>query len=112
MNQSNHIEVELKHLVTHGREERVTVNQRALIDKLLARYKGHFTVFRELIQNSDDARATHVRVKLINFKNTSSQNQSQKGKTIWVQNNGAPFSTADWDRLIKIAEGNFLNSHR
>ena len=42
-------------LLNEGTEQRVEVNQRALVDKLLARYKGEFTVFRELIQNSDDA---------------------------------------------------------
>lgn len=40
------VHIQLKHIVSNGREERVTVNQRALIDKLLARYKGHYTVFR------------------------------------------------------------------
>ncbi len=35
-------------LVSQGFEERVSVNQRSLVDKLLARYKGQFTVFREL----------------------------------------------------------------
>jgi hypothetical protein len=40
----------------------VEVNQRALIDKVLARYSGEFTVFRELLQNSDDAQATAVEI--------------------------------------------------
>ena len=39
------------------------VNQRALIDKVLARYSGEFTVFRELLQNSDDAQATAVEIR-------------------------------------------------
>ncbi|KAG6375032.1 hypothetical protein JVT61DRAFT_3812 [Boletus reticuloceps] len=33
----------------------VAIDTRALIDKVLARYSGEFTVFRELLQNSDDA---------------------------------------------------------
>ena len=41
-------------------EEAITVNQRALIDKILARYAAEFTVFRELLQNADDAGATRV----------------------------------------------------
>ena len=36
----------------------VTVNQRALIDKILARYATTFSCFRELLQNSNDANAT------------------------------------------------------
>jgi HSP90 family molecular chaperone len=36
-------------------EEAVTVNTRALIDKILARYSGEHTTLRELIQNAADA---------------------------------------------------------
>ena len=39
-------------------EERVEVNQRALIDKILARYASAGAVYRELLQNSNDAEAT------------------------------------------------------
>ena len=46
-----------------GHDESVEVNQRALIDKILARYSGEFTVFRELLQNSDDAQATAVEIR-------------------------------------------------
>ena len=38
-----------------GSETRVEVNQRALIDKILARYASAGAVYRELLQNSDDA---------------------------------------------------------
>jgi hypothetical protein len=41
----------------------VEVNQRALIDKVLARYSGEFTVFRELLQNSDDAQSKTVEIR-------------------------------------------------
>jgi hypothetical protein len=41
----------------------VEVNQRALIDKVLARYSGEFTVFRELLQNSDDAQSKAVEIR-------------------------------------------------
>ncbi|KAG1902668.1 uncharacterized protein F5891DRAFT_146977 [Suillus fuscotomentosus] len=40
--------------------KRLEVNQRALVDKVLARYPEEFTVFRELLQNADDARAKKV----------------------------------------------------
>lgn len=36
---------------------RVEVNQRALIDKILARYATASAVYRELLQNSNDASA-------------------------------------------------------
>ena len=45
-------------VVNEGIEDRVEVNQRMLIDKMLSRYSSDFVVFRELIQNSDDAQAT------------------------------------------------------
>jgi hypothetical protein len=53
-------------------EERVEVNQRALIDKILARYASANAVYRELLQNSNDAEAT---VAEIHFT-TSAQQES------------------------------------
>lgn len=82
-----------------GQESRVQVNQRALVDKLLARYKGEYTVFRELIQNADDAKAKSVHIIVKSPKDAGA-------KTIIVKNDGLPFSEADWNRLCKIAEGN------
>ncbi|KAE8214368.1 hypothetical protein CF327_g2231 [Tilletia walkeri] len=41
----------------------ITVNQRALIDKILARYAAEWTVFRELLQNADDAGATECHLR-------------------------------------------------
>ncbi|KAF8460533.1 hypothetical protein BDZ91DRAFT_419440 [Kalaharituber pfeilii] len=40
--------------------EAVTVNTRALIDKVLARYSAEHTVFRELFQNASDADAKNI----------------------------------------------------
>ncbi|KXS11237.1 hypothetical protein M427DRAFT_115056 [Gonapodya prolifera JEL478] len=48
-----------------GVEEKVEVNQRALVDKILARYSGEYTVFRELLQNSNDANATEVEIDFV-----------------------------------------------
>ncbi|KAG0706642.1 hypothetical protein DFH29DRAFT_900607 [Suillus ampliporus] len=102
--------------------KRVEVNQRALVDKVLARYPEDFTVFRELLQNADDARATKV---LIEFQtsNYAIHSAGANGKangingTIpdlnttklskWiVRNNGDRFEEKDWGRLTKIADGN------
>lgn len=38
-------------------EEAVTVDTRALIDKVLARYSGEWTTLRELIQNAADRKS-------------------------------------------------------
>lgn len=104
--------------------KRVEVNQRALVDKVLARYPEEFTVFRELLQNADDARATKV---LIEFqtKDYVTHSVGANGKTngingttdipdllrtklyTWVvRNNGDYFEDKDWGRLTKIADGN------
>lgn len=48
---------ELQRALESGYEEAVEVNQRGLIEKILARYSGDYTVFRELLQNADDAQA-------------------------------------------------------
>ena len=52
-------------VIEEGVEDRVEVNQRMLIDKMLARYSSDFVVYRELIQNSDDAQATSFTLKVI-----------------------------------------------
>jgi hypothetical protein len=49
-------------------EERVEVNQRHLIDKILARYSAEHTIYRELFQNSNDARAEKVSIEFVTKK--------------------------------------------
>lgn len=101
-------------------EEAVTVDTRALIDKVLARYSGEWTTLRELIQNAADAQASTVKVKWETLPSTTTplpatQNRSELLKHIishhtlrrlLVQNNGTPFAKTDWGRLKRIAEGN------
>lgn len=70
-----------------GQDESVEVNQRALIDKVLARYSGEFTVFRELLQNSDDAQATAVEIHF----NT----QTSMGSVGGSSNNGSSKALPD-----------------
>lgn len=101
-------------------EEAVTVNTRALIDKVLARYSGEWTTLRELIQNAADAQASRVTIRFETNPSASvplpqSQNQSDHIKhvllhhtlkTLMVSNNGETFVETDWQRLKRIAEGN------
>ncbi|EKM56817.1 uncharacterized protein PHACADRAFT_141759 [Phanerochaete carnosa HHB-10118-sp] len=110
-----------------GHDESVEVNQRALIDKVLARYSGEFTVFRELLQNSDDASSKAVEIHFESKAHISmggaTEAQDAQGpgdgmpeklrdlKTAVVhqwtfKNNGTTFQDEDWSRLKKIAEGN------
>jgi len=103
-------------------EEAVTVNTRALIDKVLARYSGEWTTLRELIQNAADASADKVTIKFETIPSASvpvpqdastSQSSMLKHviqhhtlKRMVVTNNGTPFNENDWTRLKRIAEGN------
>eukprot|EP00835_Amoeboradix_gromovi_P005199 NODE_467_length_8122_cov_0.425776.p1 type:complete len:1491 gc:universal NODE_467_length_8122_cov_0.425776:7628-3156(-) len=79
-------------------EEEVKVNQRHLIDKILARYSAEYTVFREMMQNSNDAGANSAELKFI----------TSLGKVVQIEykNNGAEFNSKDWNRLSSISEGN------
>ncbi|RMZ78675.1 hypothetical protein DV738_g3760, partial [Chaetothyriales sp. CBS 135597] len=101
-------------------EEAVTVNTRALIDKVLARYSGEWTVLRELLQNAADAAATSVTVRFETLPSPSvplplvqtpsnllkHTIQHHTIRRLIVSNNGTPFNESDWSRLKRIAEGN------
>ena len=101
-------------------EEAVTVNTRALIDKVLARYSGEWTTLRELLQNAADAQASSVTIKFetlpsssVPLSNTTNQSEILKHvlsnhtlKRLLVSNDGLPFGVNDWSRLKRIAEGN------
>lgn len=101
-------------------EEAVTVNTRALIDKVLARYSGEWTTLRELIQNAADAQASMVSIKFdtipsLQVPTPKSTNNSEILKhtllnhtlrSLIVTNDGKKFGLNDWSRLKRIAEGN------
>ncbi|TKA61099.1 hypothetical protein B0A55_12651, partial [Friedmanniomyces simplex] len=105
---------------SHEEEEAVTVNTRALIDKVLARYSGEWTTLRELIQNAADAQAKKVTIRFETAPSASvplpqSQDPSthlrhvllhHTIKTLLVSNDGDLFGENDWQRLKRIAEGN------
>ncbi|CAF4112088.1 unnamed protein product [Rotaria sp. Silwood2] len=81
-------------IINEGEENRVEVNQRMLIDKMLARYSSEFVVYRELIQNSDDAQSTSFTLEItcdsstakINYQSVNkdhlSANQRRKPKVL------------------------------
>ncbi|KAI8803502.1 hypothetical protein BJ742DRAFT_828538 [Cladochytrium replicatum] len=106
-----------------GKEEKVEVNQRHLIDKILARYSAEFTVYRELLQNSNDAGATEAQIifhvdaskvaaaagnggPLNLFSGMGGSKNAKTVTAVEYKNNGRPFSGDDWRRLRSIAEGN------
>ncbi|KAG0933842.1 hypothetical protein G6F57_009475 [Rhizopus arrhizus] len=92
-----------------GIEEKVEVNQRHLIDKILARYSAEYVLYRELMQNADDALSSAVQICFhTNSPESSSKtpNLSAKCNKIVFKNNGMPFRPEDWVRLKRIAEGN------
>ncbi|KAI0124403.1 hypothetical protein BJ170DRAFT_84002 [Xylariales sp. AK1849] len=107
--------------LSHGEdEEAVTVDTRALIDKVLARYSGEWTTLRELIQNAADAQGTTVKITWETLPSTqtplpATTDRSELLKHVLqhhtlrrlvVSNNGQPFTKTDWGRLKRIAEGN------
>lgn len=107
--------------LSHGEdEEAVTVDTRALIDKVLARYSGEWTTLRELIQNAADAQATTVKIKWETLPSTQTPLptttersellkhtlQHHTLRRLVVSNDGQSFTVKDWGRLKRIAEGN------
>ncbi|CAF1578903.1 unnamed protein product, partial [Adineta ricciae] len=105
----------------NGSEQRVVVNQKMLIDKMLARYSSDFAVFRELIQNSDDAQASSFHLEItcnVPVGISNIQHSVDKQPNIPIDfhnstiteirsvNNGFVFSQTDWRRVASIAEGN------
>ncbi|KIK80619.1 hypothetical protein PAXRUDRAFT_15687 [Paxillus rubicundulus Ve08.2h10] len=105
-----------------GQPTEVTVSQRSLVEKVLARYPEEFTVFRELVQNADDAGAKHVEIEF-NTKDYSrhigtphSADEVRNGTNVdlnkvkvfkWVvRNDGDTLKPEDWERLTNIAVGN------
>ena len=103
-----------------GSDEAVTVNTRALIDKVLARYSGEWTTLRELLQNAADATAKRVVIRFETLPSPTvpapkSSDPSarlrhvllhHKLKSTVIENDGDVFKDTDWARLKKIAEGN------
>ncbi|KAL8670569.1 MAG: hypothetical protein Q9168_004897, partial [Polycauliona sp. 1 TL-2023] len=103
-----------------GEDRKVTVDQRALIDKQLARYSRAWSTQRELIQNAADAAATRVVIKIETNPSTrvpapqsddpsARLNHVLHNHTInqWVvENDGHVFASADWARLQEISSGN------
>ena len=91
-----------------GRDIAVEVNQRALIDKILARYSGESVVFRELLQNADDASSTEAKIIFQSLEPIDGfpSLKDVRMKSVTVKNNGHVFTDNDWTRLRKIAEGN------
>ncbi|KAH7411846.1 hypothetical protein DE146DRAFT_641550 [Phaeosphaeria sp. MPI-PUGE-AT-0046c] len=103
-----------------GLDSEVTVNTRALIDKVLARYSSEHTTLRELIQNAADAKADTVTIKFETDPSLTVPTphgvdesallthiiKNHTMKRLAVTNNGQPFTTADWNRLKSIADGN------
>ena len=83
-----------------------------LITRTLTKYPVDYALFRELLQNSADAKAEDV---VISFESTIPGGLSKERITdigsctvnrLTVKNNGQYFTEDDWDRLKEIAKGN------
>ncbi|CAO3637571.1 unnamed protein product [Mucor hiemalis] len=95
-------------MTNNGVEEKVEVNQRHLIDKILARYSAEYVLYRELMQNADDASSSSVQIHFHTASPDPSKplNLQSKCDKIVFKNNGMAFRPKDWLRLKRIAEGN------
>ncbi|CAF4020170.1 unnamed protein product [Rotaria sordida] len=93
-----------------GNEGHVTINLRKLIEGMLAHYSSEFFVFRELIQNADDAKASSFSLEIkCNAPSSSSVEMDFHNHVITeicTTNDGLIFSETDWKRVATIAEGN------
>ncbi|KAI9571891.1 hypothetical protein HD554DRAFT_2168659 [Boletus coccyginus] len=83
----------------------VEVDQRTLVHKVLT----HYPVFRELLQNCDDAQSSTIE---IHFESAMSR-EADNGPLVplnvvqWTsKNDGKLFTPEDWIQLTKIAMGN------
>jgi hypothetical protein len=66
------------------------------------RYSAEYTVYREVLQNANDAGAPSVEILFEEQK----KEETSRVTSITIRNNGRPFNQDDWARLRKIAEGN------
>jgi Protein of unknown function (DUF3684) len=85
---------------------RVHVNQRNLVEKLLARYDFEETSLRELIQNADDAGASRVLIDMMGVESVGSGCKVKVSGSLLLSNNGKPFSDVDFKRIASVADGN------
>lgn len=72
---------------------------------MLFSYSAEYTVYREVIQNANDAGAHNVEI-IFEEGQALSSGQVPLISSITLRNNGRPFDSNDWNRLRKIAEGN------
>lgn len=94
--------------LSSSHESTVSVNHRALITRALTKYPVDYALFRELLQNSADARATSATIQ---FSTSSTDMNPAKIHTVPINrltfmNNGMDFDDSDWKRLKEIASGN------
>lgn len=87
----------------------VGVNHRALITRALTKYPVDYALFRELLQNSADAHASHATIKFEPVNPADSNLRSIHTLPISrleFTNDGDDFTDDDWKRLREIASGN------
>lgn len=62
-------------------------------------------MYRELIQNANDAMAKEIQIDFVTDKTTSAEDRPRICSVV-VRNDGRAFTDEDWHRLKRIAEGN------
>lgn len=102
----------LDDLTAGGEVSAVAVDQKEFITKMLARYEGHYFCLRELMQNADDAGAACLTIRAFTAEGDGVTTAEGGGaaaaavQRLEVANDGQAFTTADWQRVQTIAQGN------
>ena len=82
----------------------VEVNVRAIIQRILSRYPSQFAMFREMIQNANDAGASKISFAFKNNCGDDKWSFDYKDRPCLVVNdNGDGFQQEGWKRLVTIA---------
>jgi curved DNA-binding protein CbpA len=79
----------------------VEVNVKAMIYRILSRYPSKLAMYREVIQNSNDAGAKSMKLTL-----ERDDCGGHPAPCFVVQDDGKGFDDESWERLITIASGN------
>lgn len=83
-----------------------------LITRTLTKYPVDYALYRELLQNSADAKATSVIISFKSVSGTATDPEVIESlhdapvNRLTVSNNGQRFEEDDWSRLREIAKGN------
>jgi hypothetical protein len=84
----------------------VQVNVKAMIQRILSRYPSKYAMFREMIQNANDAGANEITFDFRNSCDAGMWTYFKNDPCLVISDDGSGFTEAAWTRLRTIASGN------